>query len=323
MKNEKYPLVSIVLLNWNGLKYLKKTVPAILKLNYPNYEFIVVDNGSIDGSIGFIKKNKKIKLIKNKKNLGYSKGKNIGAKKAKGKYILLLDNDILVKDKKILEKLVKIYKKEMGFIQIPLVDSDKKETIYYGLYFNRLRFRKKIKSISINKIINYSSKLIPIGGATGACMFILNKNWGEIGKFDESQKFNIDDIDIGPRAIILGFKNYLYTSSYFIHLGIKSSKNNKMNKLRYSLTFFGTTRSIIKNCKFINLPVILSMYLLKYFFLLIFYFFANKNIFYCILNSFKISFFLFPDTLKQRKKIQSKRIIKEDTFLKIKPPKFD
>ena len=95
MKN-KTPLISVVMLNYNGLKYLKRTIHPILKLNYPTFEFIIVDNGSTDGSIEFIKKFKRIKLIENGENLGYSKGKNIGVKHAKGEYVLLLDNDILL-----------------------------------------------------------------------------------------------------------------------------------------------------------------------------------------------------------------------------------
>ena len=50
MKDKK-PLISIVMLNYNGLKYLKSTIHPILKLDYPNYEFIIVDNCSTDGSI--------------------------------------------------------------------------------------------------------------------------------------------------------------------------------------------------------------------------------------------------------------------------------
>src|SRR3989344_5058951 len=95
----KSPLISVIMLNYNGLKYIKRTIPQILKLDYPNYEFIIVDNGSADGSIEFIKEMQiksekvKIRLIENGENLGYSKGKNIGVKHAKGEYVLLLDND--------------------------------------------------------------------------------------------------------------------------------------------------------------------------------------------------------------------------------------
>src|SRR3989344_1917843 len=114
--NKKYPLISVVMLNYNGLKYLKKTIPPILKLDYPNYEFIIVDNGSTDGSIEFIKKFKKIKLIENKENLGYGKGKNIGVKEANGEYILLLDNDIIIREKTIIKNLIKYNNKNTAFV---------------------------------------------------------------------------------------------------------------------------------------------------------------------------------------------------------------
>ena len=44
---DKFPLISVVMLNYNGLKYLKQTIASVLKLDYPNYEFLIVDNGSI------------------------------------------------------------------------------------------------------------------------------------------------------------------------------------------------------------------------------------------------------------------------------------
>ena len=99
MKDDNCPLVSVVMLNYNGLKYLKETIPPILELDYPNYEFIIVDNGSTDGSIEFINEFEKIRLIENGENLGYSNGKNIGVWEAKGEYILSLDNDILILNK--------------------------------------------------------------------------------------------------------------------------------------------------------------------------------------------------------------------------------
>ena len=93
-----FPKISVVMLNYNGLKYIKKTIPSILKLSYSNFELIVVDNGSTDGSIDFLKKNKEVLLIDNRENLGYSVGKNIGIKHAHGEFIFLIDGDILIEN---------------------------------------------------------------------------------------------------------------------------------------------------------------------------------------------------------------------------------
>ena len=68
----KKGLISIVIANYNGLNLLSTILPSIKKSVYRNYEIIVVDNNSTDGSQGFIKKNKGVKLVRNKKKLGYS-----------------------------------------------------------------------------------------------------------------------------------------------------------------------------------------------------------------------------------------------------------
>jgi hypothetical protein len=95
---DEEPLVSIIILNRNGLNHLKTLFKDFKKnTNYSNYEIIIVDNASTDASIKFIKElsNKlPIKIIENKENLSFSKANNNASKIAKGEYILLLNNDI-------------------------------------------------------------------------------------------------------------------------------------------------------------------------------------------------------------------------------------
>lgn len=101
-------LVSVIIINWNGREHLSYCLPSLERIDYPNFEVIVVDNGSTDGSVEFIKEftssrvkelnnslinnslidNKLIiKLIENKENLGFAKANNIGFEKAKGEYV--------------------------------------------------------------------------------------------------------------------------------------------------------------------------------------------------------------------------------------------
>jgi GT2 family glycosyltransferase len=320
-ENEK-PLISIVMLNYNGLKYLKKTLPPILKLDYPSYEFIIVDNGSTDKSIEFIKKFKKIKIIENGENLGYSKGKNIGVKHAKGDYILLLDNDILIKTPELLSSLLEVALPNR-LIQIPLLNINSRSTNYLGIYFELYGQKFNIPEIKINKILN-DNKLKPIGSFNGGFIFFNKKCWENLGFFDESQILYIDDTDMGGRAWIYGNSVYLYSKTFAIHLGIKRSVEETYIK-RFRLFFSGHARSMIKNYKLYNLIYRLPIFYLFQLIKSIRYSFEKRTI--KIFSAFIYSNYLFlknlPDTLKQRKIIQSKRIIQEDIFLKIKPPKFD
>ena len=89
-----FPLVSIVVLNWNGERVIRSSLDSIRKLDYPNKEVIVVDNGSKDTSVDIIRKEyREFRLIENLKNLGFSAGMNVGIKESRGGLILLHNND--------------------------------------------------------------------------------------------------------------------------------------------------------------------------------------------------------------------------------------
>jgi GT2 family glycosyltransferase len=108
---------SIIILNYFGEKVIEKNIVSLINLNYPKnkYEIIVVDNGSKDKSKKILKKLAKkysqIKLIFSPKNLGFAGGNNLGIKEAKGKYVILLNNDCVV-DKNWLKNLIKTAEKD-------------------------------------------------------------------------------------------------------------------------------------------------------------------------------------------------------------------
>lgn len=93
---KKYPKVSLLILNWNGLKYTINCIKSLLQTDYPNFEIIVVDNCSkIDESSILEKEFKgKITVIKSKINLGYAGGMNVGYAHSSGEYIMFVNNDM-------------------------------------------------------------------------------------------------------------------------------------------------------------------------------------------------------------------------------------
>lgn len=108
--------LSVIILNYNTKKLLKDCLESIFKQTKGiNFEVLVVDNASKDGSVKMIKKmlgvQKNLKLIVNSKNLGFAAGNNLGIKKAKGKYLLLLNSDTLLKENAF-KKLVEFAQKQ-------------------------------------------------------------------------------------------------------------------------------------------------------------------------------------------------------------------
>lgn len=103
-------LVSIVVINYNGRKFLDECLRSVSDQSVDNYEILLVDNGSTDDSEEFTKKNfPDIRIIKIKDNCGFSKGNNIGVKNTKGRFVVLLNNDTKV-EKNFVECLYKAIK---------------------------------------------------------------------------------------------------------------------------------------------------------------------------------------------------------------------
>ena len=99
-KDSLCPLVCILLLNWNGEKHLKYALPSVLATDYPNYELVVIDNASTDGSVEYLKGNfLQVTLLHNQRNLQWAGGNNVGVRYAiqrGAKYVALLNNDVKV-----------------------------------------------------------------------------------------------------------------------------------------------------------------------------------------------------------------------------------
>src|SRR3989344_1056180 len=110
MKNK---LVSAVIVSWNRKEELKKCIDSILNQDYKPIEIIVVDNGSNDGTLELLSKYKsKIRLIKNVKNLGACKTRNMGIANAGGEFILFVDSDAELYEKNMVSKMMKWMNKD-------------------------------------------------------------------------------------------------------------------------------------------------------------------------------------------------------------------
>ncbi|MFH1671751.1 MAG: glycosyltransferase family 2 protein [Candidatus Portnoybacteria bacterium] len=121
--SENNPLVSINLLTWNGEKYIKDCLKSVLNQNYPNLEILVVDNGSIDNTLEYVReveeKKKSLRIVFTyPKNIGFSAGHNHLISESKGKYILCLNQDVILDDN-FVKEAVEILEKDrrIGSVQ--------------------------------------------------------------------------------------------------------------------------------------------------------------------------------------------------------------
>ena len=210
-------LVSIIILNYNADQLLLDCVESIMKTNYDNFEIIVVDNASVDGShIKCKEKFKKIRLIENEKNLGYCGGNNVGIQDAKGDFIVILNPDTTV-EPDWLSELVAVYNKYGEALYQPkhLSLNDKSVFMSAGNMMNIFGFgyaREKGK-----KDINQHNTVEQIGYASGTCLFAPSSVFKKVGLLDPFIFLYHDDLDLGWRAAQLGIKSYYVPSSVIYH----------------------------------------------------------------------------------------------------------
>ena len=221
------PLVSIIIVNYNGRKYLKDCIESLMKVTYQNLEIILVDNNSSDDSIEFVKNAyPSIIIIKLDKNYGFAYPNNVGSKNARGNLLLFLNNDTKVTPNFITE-VVKIIKKDPKIaICQSLLLKPNGEVDSSGDFIDKLgiAFSSKEKIENVRNILS----------ARGAAMTIRKEIFEKLGGFDEKFFASFEDVDLGWRTWILGYKVVATPKSIVYHIGGQTGK-----KIRKDLAFHG------------------------------------------------------------------------------------
>jgi len=215
-----HPKVSVIIVNYNGKKFLEKCLESLCKVNYENFEIIVVDNNSTDGSIELVTKNyPSIILLKLNSNKGFAEPNNIGAKIANGKYLLFLNNDTIVTPSFISEMVQVIENdKKIAICQSLLlkpdesVDSSGDFIDHLGVVYNSTKKTDEIREIS---------------SARGASMLIRKDVFDILEGFDEKFYVSFEDVDLGWRTWMIGYKVILTPKSVVYHVGSQTIKSKK------------------------------------------------------------------------------------------------
>ena len=315
IKSEKK--ISVVILNYNGEKYLKKFLPSIIKYSDKKLSSIyLIDNNSSDNSISLVKqKFPSIKVIHNKNNYGYSKGYNIGLRNIKSDYIVLINNDVEVGKNWLLPMFNSMEQNnEIGSCQPKILSYKNKTSFEYagasGGYIDFLGYpycRGRIfDTIELDKGQYDSPK--EIFWSSGACMMIRNKLFKELGGFDETFYAHMEEIDLCWRIKRLGLKNFCFPKSRVYHLGGGTLEYNNPKK-----TYLNFRNNLIMICKneplvslLIKLPIRLFLDFLASIYLLI----KNKSLlhFLEVIKAY-ISFILnLPRLLYNRKNTKKNSI---------------
>jgi GT2 family glycosyltransferase len=214
--NEK-SLISIIVLNYNAGELLLNCIDSLKKSTYQNIEILVVDNISSDDSHTKCKKQfPDIKLIQNKKNLGYCGGNNVGIKEAKGEFIVILNPDTIVEENWLDEMFNAFNEFGDGLYQPKIISLNESDIIQstgnmihtFGFGFARDKGKKIIKK---------KEEIEKIGYASGTCLFTTKKVLEKVGLLDEFLFLYHDDLDLGWRAAQIGINSYYVPKSKIFH----------------------------------------------------------------------------------------------------------
>ncbi|MCS7260853.1 MAG: glycosyltransferase [Anaerolineae bacterium] len=242
------PTVSIVIINWNGQEHLARCLASLEAQTYRDFEIIVVDNGSTDGSVGFIRERyPAVRLIRNERNMGFARANNQGIAMARGRYIAILNNDTQA-EPPWLETLVSAAEAhpEMGAFAPLVLFNDRRDTIDsagltvliwgYGVQ-NRLG-EHRARAGSICEVF----------GVTATAALFRRELLLDIGLFDEDYFIYYEDVDLAWRARLRGWRALFVPEAIVYHTHSATVGRNSPFKRR--LLTRNRLWTIVKNYHF-------------------------------------------------------------------------
>lgn len=257
---------TVVIPNYNGMAYLQDCLSS-LQAQEHNFDIIVVDNGSKDESCSFIRENfKEVSIISFEENKGFCAAVNRGIKEAKTPYVLLLNNDVYV-EKDFVKNLEAAIEKKKDYFSIgaKMLSMQNKDKIddagdfYCALGWAFARGKGKPES-------NYTKPVEVFATCAGAAIY-RKEVFEEIGYFDENHFAYLEDVDIGYRAKIYGYKNGFCPKAVVYHAGSGFS-GSRYNEFKVTLSSRNNMYVILKNMPLLqlilNLPLLVAGVLIKW-----------------------------------------------------------
>ena len=239
--------LSIIIINWNSGLLLRECISTMISaenFDENKTEIIVIDNQSTDNSLDQLPNSSLLKVVRNKKNLGFGKASNQGASLAKGEYILFLNPDIKFSSPAILPALTKLKTANFHVLGIKQINNQGE--------VQRSCCRKPVLSTFINQTVgfyNISRRLFPsfkmvewdhlesrlVDHVIGSFYMLERDLFWNIGGFDEDYFLFYEDLDLSWRILEAGKKIYYYTEHEVLHLGGGTTNQIKAKRYYYSI----------------------------------------------------------------------------------------
>lgn len=248
-----FPEVAVVILNWNGQRYLEQFLPVLLQSTYPRLRIVVADNASTDGSCVWLEeKYPKVELLRNRLNEGFARGYNTALSQVQSDYYVLLNSDVEVTPGWI-EPVVALMEKDrtIGACQPKIRSYTHREQFEYagacGGWLDEFGY-----PFSRGRVFDYLEEdhgqydePVPCFWASGAAMFVRAELYHRVGGLDAYFFAHQEEIDFCWRLQLAGYHVFVQPASVVYHIG--GGTLPKENNLKVFLNFRNNLVMLAKN----------------------------------------------------------------------------
>ena len=263
--------VTIVIPNYNGAHFMKSCLEKLRKQTFQDFQVLVVDNGSQDDSLALMRDcYPEIRVIALKKNYGFSRAVNVGIRAARTPYVILLNNDT-EPEPEYVEKLVKAISRSKRIFSV----SPKMVQLYHKDLIDDAGDLYTAVGWAAQRGVgqpaeDYDRPCRIFSACAGAAIY-RRSVFDEIGYFDELHFAYLEDLDVGFRARIHGYRNEYCPESVVYHVGSGTS-GSRYNSFKVKLAARNSVYLNYKNMPALmlalNSPALLAGHVIKYFFFL-------------------------------------------------------
>jgi GT2 family glycosyltransferase len=217
-------LISVIILNYNGVKYLRDCFTSLQKQTYPKFEILMVDNNSTDNSVAYVKENfPGVRIMQNRRNTGFAEGNNIGVANASGRYVVLLNNDTIV-DETWLTELYTAMQETKSPLLSSFIKTREGDSVY-----NSQNGTLNLAGYYISGVFNKPDEAFFASG----CSMMFDKEVVGL-PFDPDYFFYSEDVYVSWLTRLRGYKVCQAPASIVRHVGSATTNTEKT----FILTFY-------------------------------------------------------------------------------------
>ncbi len=221
------PQIAVVILNWNGKKFLEKFLPILIDCSASEAEIILADNASTDDSVEFVQQRfPQIRIIRNPKNEGFARGYNLALQQVDADYFIILNSDIEVTPDWI-SPVIDLMESDsnIGACQPKIRSFHNREEFEYagaaGGFIDKYGypFCRGRMFLTIEKDTGQYDDQVEISWASGACLFVRSELFHQLGGFDDDFFAHMEEIDFCWRLHNYGYRVMYCPDSVVYHIG--------------------------------------------------------------------------------------------------------